>query len=215
MRDFHCHILWGVDDGARSFEDSVAMLDAAAAAGVSTITCTPHMRWDNFDEAKVREHFALLQAPAAERGIRLVLGFEVYYFQLLKLGIERAREWVWEDGRNFLMEFNSGDPVPEGWREVVAQLQAMDLDVIIAHPERYATVVDDFDFLRELRAAGCRLQISASDLYKEPLGRRAEISRRMLDEGLCDMLVSDGHADYYFPHLARAVQEFGNPCPVE
>ncbi|MDO4405484.1 MAG: phosphoesterase, partial [Atopobiaceae bacterium] len=38
----HCHILPGVDDGARSLEESLKMLEAAKRAGITSITCTPH-----------------------------------------------------------------------------------------------------------------------------------------------------------------------------
>ena len=42
MRDIHCHILPGVDDGARDLDESLAMLEAAKQAGVTSIVCTPH-----------------------------------------------------------------------------------------------------------------------------------------------------------------------------
>ena len=49
MRDMHCHILPGVDDGARDLNESLAMLDAARQAGVTSIVCTPHCRDPYFD----------------------------------------------------------------------------------------------------------------------------------------------------------------------
>ena len=49
MRDMHCHILPGVDDGARDMRESLAMLDAAVEAGVSSMVCTPHCRKPWFD----------------------------------------------------------------------------------------------------------------------------------------------------------------------
>ena len=49
MRDMHCHILPGVDDGARDLDESLAMLEAAKTAGVTSIVCTPHCREPYFD----------------------------------------------------------------------------------------------------------------------------------------------------------------------
>ena len=37
MRDLHCHILPGVDDGARDLQESLAMLQAAQNAGITSI----------------------------------------------------------------------------------------------------------------------------------------------------------------------------------
>ena len=49
MRDIHCHILPGVDDGAANLEQSLAMLEAARAVGVTHMVCTPHCRDPYFD----------------------------------------------------------------------------------------------------------------------------------------------------------------------
>ena len=49
MRDMHCHILPVVDDGSQSLEMSLQMLDAAKAAGVTSMVCTPHCRSPYFD----------------------------------------------------------------------------------------------------------------------------------------------------------------------
>ena len=51
MRDMHCHILPAVDDGSQSLEMSPQMLDAAKAAGATSMVCTPHCRspYSDFD----------------------------------------------------------------------------------------------------------------------------------------------------------------------
>ena len=53
MRDIHCHILPGVDDGAADLDESLAMLEAAKRAGVTRIVCTPHCRDPYFDYDKM------------------------------------------------------------------------------------------------------------------------------------------------------------------
>ena len=42
MVDIHSHICYGVDDGSRSLEESVAMLEIAIAGGTTDIVATPH-----------------------------------------------------------------------------------------------------------------------------------------------------------------------------
>mgnify|MGYP000361041669 CR=1 FL=1 len=44
MIDIHCHLLYGVDDGAKTIEESVAMLEAAKEQGISAMILTPHYR---------------------------------------------------------------------------------------------------------------------------------------------------------------------------
>ena len=57
MRDIHCHILPGVDDGAADLDESLAMLEAAKRAGVTRIVCTPHCRDPYFDYDKMWDAF--------------------------------------------------------------------------------------------------------------------------------------------------------------
>src|SRR6266702_7027112 len=40
--DIHSHVLYGMDDGAKTLEDSLAMLQLAASDGTSDIVATPH-----------------------------------------------------------------------------------------------------------------------------------------------------------------------------
>lgn len=61
MRDMHCHILPGVDDGARDLNESLRMLEAAKAAGVTSIVCTPHCRDPYFDYNAMWDAFELLK----------------------------------------------------------------------------------------------------------------------------------------------------------
>lgn len=88
MRDIHCHILPGVDDGAADLEESLAMLEAAKRAGVTRIVCTPHCRDPYFDYDKMWDAFELLRDNAD--GFPLQMGFEVNHRKLVELGIDAA-----------------------------------------------------------------------------------------------------------------------------
>ena len=58
MIDIHCHLLYGVDDGAKTIEESVAMLEAAKEQGISAMILTPHYRHGMFAYPKeeIEEH---------------------------------------------------------------------------------------------------------------------------------------------------------------
>lgn len=75
MIDWHCHILPGLDDGARNIQQSLAMASALAAAGFSTIYCTPHRISGCYeaDNTQVRRSVSELQQRLQERGIALSL----------------------------------------------------------------------------------------------------------------------------------------------
>lgn len=207
MRDEHCHILWDVDDGSQSWDMTLSMLDGVRACGFDQVVCTPHMRWRDFDAAKVRDCFERLREAAPD--ITWTLGYEVYYERLLKIGIERAPEFTIGETNMILIEFNSGGVVPDGWERVFWQLQSkMGLDITVAHPERYATVLDDFDAVYRFRNMGCRMQVSAGDLLGGMFNKTRKCAKRIIDEGLCDALVSDAHRPEHYAEFRKARDKY-------
>ena len=105
MRDIHCHILPGVDDGAANLEQSLAMLEAARAVGVTHMVCTPHCRDPYFDFEKMWEAYRLLCAHAGD--MHLQMGFEVNHAKLMDLGIEWADRLHFDDSNEFLLELST------------------------------------------------------------------------------------------------------------
>ena len=65
MVDIHSHVLYGVDDGARTLEDSVAMVRMAAEAGTTDLVATPHANLSYaFEPERIRERLAEIAAAA-------------------------------------------------------------------------------------------------------------------------------------------------------
>ena len=209
MLDEHCHIIWDVDDGADTLEESLDMLAAAARVGITQIVATPHMRWSTFDDAKVRARFDELAAAALERhGIQMWLGYEVYYKTLLRKGLDAAPRFVTEGTNELLIEFNSGSAIPDGWEQAFYKLQsAYSLDLIVAHPERYTSVLADFDIVYKMKDMGCRLQVSAGDLFGGLFSAPTRCAKRIINEGLCDALVSDAHCAAHYIDFEKALKK--------
>lgn len=205
MFDIHCHILPEVDDGSRSVQESLAMLQKAQAVGIDTIMCTPHCRWDSFDKGKVEDAFQLIDEIAAPLGISLELGYEVNATKLMSLGIERAPEFALGDTGLFLLEFNDRALTPN-WQRLIYQLQGMGLQVIIAHPERYRDVQKSLDIAREMKELGCYLQLSANFIKGGMLDTRRRIATALLKEDLIDYVASDAHRPDDYAVFAKALE---------
>ena len=210
MRDEHCHIIWDVDDGASLKRQSIKMLRAAADAGIDEMVCTPHMRWDDFDKAKVEDHFAQLKELGRDLGIKMTLGYEVFYRTLLKIGIERAPEFVTQGTNNILIEFNTGGDMTHGWDRTFYELQSKyGLEITLAHPERYVTIQDDFDYIERVKDMGCRIQVSAGDLFDGFFSPMQRVAKRLIKEGYCDAIVSDAHCVDHYSEFAKAIEKYG------
>lgn len=208
MRDVHCHILPGVDDGARDLDESLAMLEAAKRAGVTSIVCTPHCRHPYFDYDAMWDAFELLEAHAD--GFPLRMGFEVNHSKLMELGMEWADRLAFDGSDEFLLEFSSraGKAEFAEYERTIFQLQGKGFQVIIAHPERYRAVQEDVEVARRLVKMGCKLQASADFVAGGRLGAEKKPAKKLFEENLYSYIASDAHRVEHYDYLARARRDF-------
>lgn len=210
MRDIHCHILPGVDDGAQTLQDSLNMLEAAKAAGVTSIVCTPHCRSPYFDYNKMWDAFDLLQDHAG--GFPLQMGFEVNHVKLMSLGIEWAQYLHFDKSNEFLLELQpqASKLDFQEYERTIFQLQGMGYEVIIAHPERYQLIQKDPEVARRLIRMGCKLQASADFIAGGRFGKEKRPAKKMFAEGMYTYIASDAHNVKHYSYLAKACKKFGD-----
>ena len=188
MRDLHCHILPGVDDGAEDLNESLAMFEAARRAGVTSITCTPHCRKPYFDYIPMWRAFRAFESAvhAIDESFPLQMGFEVNYRKLMELGLGWAERLHFDGSNEFLLELSTNaSPSRFGdYERTIFELQGLGYTVIIAHPERYTAIQRDISIAEELVHMGCRLHVckyqptsSKVVVWAASAGRRYACSR--------------------------------------
>jgi protein-tyrosine phosphatase len=197
MLDIHCHILPGVDDGSRSMEESLAMLHAAQTCGISRIVATPHCRGHHWDPHAICQAFQQLEPEARQMGMTLELGAEIYWEKLAELGFERARDLRLGASQLVLLEFGY-QALPAQWQRVVYELQRQGLQVVVAHPERYAPVQNDIAVAAQMKELGCYLQVSCNCMEGGLFSHRRKCAKALMKNGLVDYIATDAHrtADY-------------------
>lgn len=213
MRDIHCHILPGVDDGAADLDESIAMLRAAAKAGVTHLVCTPHVRDPYFITSRYDETweaYDLLVPYAREQGIELQMGWEVAHDKLVALGMEWVEYLHFDRSDEFLLEL---PPYAhrfdfQEFERTIFNLQGMGKQVIIAHPERCVAIQQDIEIARGLVSKGCLLQASADFISGGRLGDGAEHAKRLLKEGLYTYIASDAHSVKDYRAYEKAVRKY-------
>lgn len=195
MIDIHCHILPGVDDGARTIEEAQQMLHTAASCGVTDMVATPHVRQPDLDLTPIEESYQKLAPIARAAGVGLLQGYECNISALHPSHLEVAKRYCIQGTSMLLLEFPF-DLWPPNWREIVYCLQALGLKVIVAHPERYLPIQRDPSLLGELMDLQCYFQINVSSLKKT--GPRRNIVKKLKAEAAIHFVASDAHrvADY-------------------
>ena len=196
MIDLHSHILPGLDDGARTVEDSRELALRAAADGVTAIAATPHVRDDYpTGPAEMERSVARLREDFVEQRIEVEVlhGGEVDLGMLSTLGDDDLRRFtIAQSGRYLLLEFPySGWPA--GLEETVYGLGLRGLAPVLAHPERNRQVQGDPGRLAEAVRVGALVQLTAASVDGR-LGRSSQkAAERLLELGLAHLLASDAH----------------------
>ena len=119
MIDIHCHLLYGVDDGSKSLEESVEMLKIAKKQGITGIILTPHLRHGMFKHPleKIERHYKKLMPYAKKLGIELKLGTEYHvatdmidaFHGGLCHTFQRILVCIQDDARSYICRIYTGD----------------------------------------------------------------------------------------------------------
>jgi protein-tyrosine phosphatase len=194
--DLHCHVLPGIDDGAKDLETSLAMARMASSDGISTIACTPHILPGVYNNigAAIRQAVARLRESVseAEIPIRLVAGADVHIAADLDVQLGNGRALTLNDSRYLLLE-PPHHQLPRRLPDLIFGLQAAGYVPIVTHPERLSWIEGHYDLIKRLVRNSVLMQITAGSLMGR-FGRRPRYwAERMLDDGLCHLLATDAH----------------------
>lgn len=196
MIDLHSHILPGLDDGAASEEEALAIARAAVADGIRTLAATPHVRSDYPTSADAMEQaLAELRSALSAAGIALDVrgGAEIALDRVDAIGHEELRRFCLGGSRYLLLEAPYSG-WPRGIGEQLFRLQVAGFVPVLAHPERNGDVAADPGRLAPLVEAGALVQLTASSLDGRGGRSAAATARRLLDAGLVHLVASDAHA---------------------
>lgn len=178
--DHHSHLLYGVDDGFQSLEETLSALSLYQEAGLDTLSLTPHVMEDVPNTTqKLKERFQEL-LEAYKGPIKLRLGAEYMMDGILRERLE-TRDLLpsGKDGDHILVETSYYNP-PVDFYDLLEQIKKIGFHPLLAHPERYM-FLEKKDYER-LLASGVKMQLnflSLAGFYGEAAQKKAKMLLRM------------------------------------
>ena len=196
MIDLHSHLIPGIDDGARTTEQSLRVLARFAADGVTGVVCTPHLSASQVShgiaETLIEERDRKLGAlrTVADDGPALHPGFEILLDEPLPATAMGDRRLSLAGSRYYLVEFPLA--VVGGFGDqVLYRMAQAGIVPVVAHPERYADCSPRL--VARWREVGARIQVDATTITRA--SERGHRARQLLAAGLADVLAADNHGD--------------------
>ena len=196
MIDIHCHIIPGVDDGAKTRFQVRELLKMEYESGVRALILTPHHRKGMFEADREtvmkRASYVRDEIQSLKMDMKLYLGCEYHANSDM---IEELREnpHFRINGSNYvLVEFSSAHSFAK-IRNWIYQLVTSGFVPIIAHIERYPAAVDRTEKVEELVNLGALIQVDAGAVLGEYGFKQKRISWMLLERYLVHFVASDAH----------------------
>ena len=207
--DMHSHLIPGIDDGAKTIEDSIALIRALKALGYKKLVTTPHIMSDFYkntpeiiegglievQEALKREHIDIELEAAAEYYLDFDFEVKLKEGDLLKFG------------DNYVLFELSMINAPEYLERLVFEMKTNSCNPVLAHVERYPYWHNNLIQYEKLKDMGVLLQLNITSLGGQYGPQCKKAAKFLIDNNMIDFLGTDCHNLNYVEMLKRTLQD--------
>jgi protein-tyrosine phosphatase len=211
MIDIHTHIIYGIDDGARTLKEAQEMIRLAVADGSTHMVATSHYARDVFHYTSVEYHSRLeeLNIWCKNEDIEMTIysGNEFYLnFEDLK-GLKDKKCLTINNSNYLLVEVSNLFKISK-IEEMLEIVEHMGYKIIIAHIERLKWVLDDFKMIEEWYSRGYLFQINATSILRKDYKENYKSAHKLIKHGYVHMIASDGHRENRRQPLLKDAYEY-------
>ncbi len=211
MIDIHTHILPGIDDGSRNFDESLKILQGLAEKDVTHVILTPHYVTSSAYASPRSTNLKLYRqlqkrVDEASINITLYLGNEIYIDHNISDLLKKGKISPLADGNYILVELPMSGEFAD-FEDILLSLKYEGWKVILAHPERYHTYHEDYKKLYNLTEQGILLQCNLGSIIGQYGRHSKKVLKKLAKEKLIFCFGSDTHRVRDFSEITKAQQK--------
>ena len=212
MIDIHSHLLYGVDDGAKTIDESVDIIRNLYKNGITDIILTPHyIEYSSYNSNKKSnlEKLDSLKKKLKEEGINvnLYLGNEIYINNNILSLLKKGEISSLNDSKYLLIELPMSGKY-DNYVEIFKELIENGYKVILAHPERYNTFKKDINLIYELKNIGVLMQWNIESILKTYGKDSYKTIKKLAKNKLINFIASDIHHKKDYEYINKARNKF-------
>lgn len=197
MTDIHSHILFDVDDGSKSIDESIELLKKMEEIGFDNVILTPHFiensDYLSLNEEKLNKLEELKKEIKRQKlKIKIYLGNEIFINQNIIEHIQKDEIYSMNNGKYLLIEFPFHNQILN-IQDILYELKIKGYIPIIAHPERYIYFQKNYDLVKELKNEGILFQSNYSSILGDYGSSSKKLMKKMLKDKYIDYLGTDIH----------------------
>ncbi|OJJ20930.1 capsular biosynthesis protein [marine bacterium AO1-C] len=204
--DIHSHLLPGIDDGAKTYEESILLIQRFVALGYKKIITTPHIMSDFYRNTPEIIHSKLqkLRNKIKEQNLDIEIDAAAeYYMDDWFINQVNIKKPFLTFGDRFLLIETSFMSKPNQFFDAIFKLQTQGYKPILAHPERYTYLQSDFSLAEKIHQKKIFLQINLNSLdgyYGKAAQKTAE---KLIDKKMIHFVGSDCHGKRHLDSLHK------------
>jgi tyrosine-protein phosphatase YwqE len=205
--DMHSHLIPGIDDGAKTVEDSITLIRGLQDLGYQKIITTPHIYKEHYPNTKEEILRGLNELRIALKIAKIDIPIEASaeYFMDEHFEDLLERNEILPLSNKYVLVEMSFFGMPPKLEQYIFKIQLKGYIPILAHPERYLFYHNDYEQFEELKAKGVLLQLNILSIlgyYGKPIKL---IAHKLLKDKLIDLIGTDmhhvGHLEYLKSNL--------------
>jgi len=206
--DIHCHILPGIDDGAKTVTESISLINKMNEIGIKQFIATPHVMQDFYpnDELSISNSFQLLIGSLTKKKLnKTIINPSAEYMMDHHFENLVKQKNLFPLKENYVLVEMSYFQPPINLQEIIHEILMKGYIPVLAHPERYSYYHNKKEFYKSLKQQGCLFQLnllSLSDHYGKSV-QKAGIY--LLEEKLINFAATDTHNENHIDKLNNIV----------
>lgn len=206
--DIHSHLIPGIDDGSKSIEESLKLVNELCELGYKKIITTPHIMTDYYRNTpeiilsgleKLKKEIEELKIP-----IEIEAAAEYYVDHAFLQKIEEGK--LLTLGDNFVLFELSYLSPPQAIETIIFNLQTSGYKTILAHPERYQYWNNNFEAYEKLKDRDVFFQLNINSLSGEYSPITQKVAEKLIQNNMIDFVGTDCHGIRHIERLHKALE---------
>jgi protein-tyrosine phosphatase len=206
--DMHSHFIPGIDDGAKTMEDTLLLLRGMQEYGYRKVITTPHVMSDFFRNTPeiILSGLEKVRAAATAEGIDIEIQAAAEYYDDFELDKKLDTEKLLTFGDSYLLFEVSYLNEPNNINNLIFKIRTSGYKPVLAHPERYPFWYRRMDVLESLKEKGVLLQLNINSLTGHYSPDAKKVAEYLIDKNMVDFLGSDCHHAGHQQLMQKAIR---------
>lgn len=193
--DVHSHFIPGIDDGAKTMEDSLELLELMQQFGYRKVITTPHIMSDYYRNTPdiILSGLDKVREAAAKKGLTIQIDAAAEYYLDIELEEKIKNKELLTFGDNHVLFEMSFVSEPPNLNRVVFEMQMAGYRPVLAHVERYNCWHQQPEKIQSMFDKGVVLQMNLNSLSGHYSPQTKKVAEKLIDQDMIGLLGTDCH----------------------